>query len=86
MKENYTLTEMDHGETVKTCQVKIKEKINERQRRCQQLTFNCSDSLLLAPQSLFYSNLIELLLKIKEETTDIEDVERGDPLQVCESF
>lgn len=33
LKETYTLTEMDVGETVKTCSVKIKDKLNDRHRR-----------------------------------------------------
>jgi actin-related protein 8 len=80
LKENYTLTEMDVGETVKTCIVRIKERINNRSRKVSQLQFNCSDSLLLAPQSLFYSQLISILQKIKEETTDPSEIPRGDPL------
>jgi len=35
LKEQYTLTEMDLGETVKTCQLKVKEKLNARHRKCQ---------------------------------------------------
>lgn len=70
LKENFSLTEMDLGETVKTCQLKVKEKLNSRHRKVTQMTFNCSDSLLLAPQSLFYSSLMQILLRIKEETAD----------------
>lgn len=86
LKENFTLTEMDVGETVKTCSVKIKDKTNDRHRKVKQLTFNCSDSLLLAPQSVFYSQLISLLQKINDETTDPSEIPRGDALQVAESF
>jgi len=75
---------MDLGETVKTCQIKVKDKLNSRYRKVTQLTFNCSDALLLAPQSLFYSQLVSILLKIRDETT--VEAERGDPLQVAEGF
>ena len=61
---------MDLGETVKTCSIKVKDKINNRHRKCSQITFNCSDALLLAPQSLFYTSLISVLMKVREETTD----------------
>ena len=33
IKENFCLTEMDLGETVKTCQLKIKDKLNSRHRK-----------------------------------------------------
>ena len=34
IKENFTLTEMDIGEVVKTCQIKVKDKLNQRHRKC----------------------------------------------------
>jgi actin-related protein 8 len=35
IKENFTLTEMDIGEVVKTCQIKVKDKLNTRHRKVQ---------------------------------------------------
>lgn len=51
---------MDEGEIVKTCVLWLKDfsgiKIHKNGGRlCEKLTFNCSEALLFAGQSVFYT-------------------------------
>lgn len=59
---------MDQGEIVKTCNIIMKEKGDKKKRDCKQITFNCSDALLYAPSSIFFSQMISIMKKIKQDT------------------
>ena len=69
---------------VKTIKLQLKEQDqgrierpvpNKKQAAVTQVFFNCSDALLLAPQSLYYSDLLQALRQ-SQERREIE----GDPL------
>lgn len=59
--------EMSPSDIVKTIQLFIKDKEGKKSaagnRICNQVTFNSSDALLITAQSLFYTQLINLVKK-----------------------
>ena len=52
-------------------------------KRVKHIIFNCSEALLFAPQSLFYSSLLSVLKKVKQE---IEPRTYGDIFTSLEEF
>ena len=55
---------MDPGEIVKTIHLNIKDKMpsnnGHKTLKNTKITFNCSDALLFATQSMFYSQILQL--------------------------
>ena len=88
MKEQNVSMQMNEQlkELVKTIKVWLKEQKvdslsrfdrNKKLANAIQLQFNCSDALILAPQALFYSQLLQVL---RNCTKNVKKPIAGDPL------
>jgi hypothetical protein len=61
----------------------VKRPVGKKNPETTQVTFNCSDALLLAPQGLFYSELMQCLSDARaphqEPLDSVDPVFRVDP-------
>lgn len=87
-KEEYGIMQMNetNKDLVKCCNLWLKEQREEAMQRpgknkkgkdATQITFNCSDALLLAPWSLFYSQLLQVNRNAENK---VNPVSTHDPL------
>eukprot|EP00347_Sterkiella_histriomuscorum_P001948 403370052 len=83
IKERFAATEMDPGEIVKIIHLHIKDRIEPKTLKNTKITFNCSDALLFATQSLFYAPMLSINRQILRDTSDPV---HGDPMMVVQGF